>query len=138
MRIAYFQMDKHSSIALQDLHIFPTKNQIIVTLLFGPNFVILDLADLFLSFQLLLPPSGGPVSHKPVTLVPSRSIPRSRLPQLDAIQGAHIFKGAEELGLGGNQLPVPSWRKKTNPPEGWEIWQTSSGRMGWIFVVYYF
>lgn len=112
MRIAYFQMDKHSSIALQDLHIFPTKNQIIVTLLFGPNFVILDLADLFLSFQLLLPPSGGPVSHKPVTLVPSRSIPRSRLPQLDAIQGAHIFKGAEELGLGGNQLPVPSWRKK--------------------------
>lgn len=105
MRIAYFQMDKHSSIALQDLHIFPTKNQIIVTLLFGPNFVILDLADLFLSFQLLLPTSGGPVSHKPVTLVPSRSIPRSRLPQLDAIQGAHIFKGAEELGLGSNQLP---------------------------------
>ena len=109
MRIAYFQIDKHSSIALHDLHIFPTKNQIIVTLLFGPNFVILDLADLFLSFQLLLPTSGGPVSHKPVTLVPSRSIPRSRLPQLDAIQGAHIFKGAEELGLGGNQLP--SWRK---------------------------
>ena len=50
----------------------------------------------FLSFQVLLPTSGGPMSHKPVTFF---------IVFPDAIQGAHIFKGAEELGLGGNQLP---------------------------------
>lgn len=81
MRIAYFQMDKHSSIALHDLHIFPTKNQIIVTLLLGPISYSWIWQTFFLSFQLLLPTSGGsPVSHKPVQVHPDPTCRRSKGP----------------------------------------------------------
>lgn len=146
MRIAYFQMDKHSSIALHDLHIFPTKNQIIVTLLFGP----ISYSWIWQTFFFVIPSTT------------------SNFWWTDESQTCHVFhrfsrrdpRGPYIQRSGGTwpwRQPAPksvknrlSWayifcfasgrrkKTKTNPPEGWEIWQTSSGRMGWIFVVYYF
>lgn len=138
MRIAYFQMDKHSSIALHDLHIFPTKNQIIVTLLFGPNFVILDLADIFCrsNYYFQLPVDRwvtnlsrwfhpGP-SHDP----DSHNLTRSKGP----------IYSKERRNLALEATSSQAGENKTNPPEGWEILQTSSGRIwdGFLFTTFNF